>query len=128
MYNYDSMDLFCSWILDCGNARGAKFSGGGKTIVELSNRFRVVSNVRCDMFMQFESPLGFKQVPSRLLRPRGATPSLQVRRRDRPVTSPVLGAKSSFGSPERATQQAGAALVQRLNDSLEVPQGARGLV
>ena len=43
-----------------------KFSEGTKTIVDTSNRSRVVSNVVCDDFMQLERPLGAERVPSRL--------------------------------------------------------------
>ena len=45
---------------------GQKFLEGGKTIVVLSNRFRVDGNVMCDDFMQFERPLGAEQVSARL--------------------------------------------------------------
>ena len=43
---------------------------GGKTVVDASNRFRVVSNVVCDDFMIFGDSLSVKQVPSRLAAPR----------------------------------------------------------
>ena len=46
-----------------------KFSVGSKTIVDTSNRFRVVSNIMCDDFMHLLRPLGAKQVPSRLAAP-----------------------------------------------------------
>ena len=36
---------------------GQKFLEGAKTIVELSNRFRVDGNIMCDDFTQFERPL-----------------------------------------------------------------------
>ena len=65
---------------------GQKILKGGKTIVELSNRFRVDGNVMCDDFMQFESPPSAEQVPARLWTPRGASPSIQVRRRYHSVT------------------------------------------
>ena len=50
-----------------------KISEGTKTIVDTSNRSRVVSNVVCDDFMQLERPLGAEQLPSRLAAPRGAS-------------------------------------------------------
>ena len=45
---------------------------GTKTIVDTSNRFRVVSDVVCDDFMQYENLLDVEQVPSRLAAPCGA--------------------------------------------------------
>ena len=45
------------------------FLEGTKTIVDTSNRFRVVSDVVCDDFMQFVKPLGAEQLPSRLAAP-----------------------------------------------------------
>ena len=45
---------------------------GTKTVVDTSNRFRVVSDVVCDDFMQFVKPLDAEQLPSRLA-PRGAS-------------------------------------------------------
>ena len=42
---------------------------GGKTIVELPNRFRVDGNIMCDDFMQFERPLGVERAPLRLAAP-----------------------------------------------------------
>ena len=44
-----------------------KFLLTSKTIVNASNRFRVVSNVVCGDFMQFGSLPDIKQVPSRLV-------------------------------------------------------------
>ena len=52
---------------------------GGKTVVDASNRFRVVSNVVCDDFMQYENLLDVEQVPSCLAAPCGASPSTRVR-------------------------------------------------
>ena len=40
-----------------------------KTIVDTSNRFRVVGDVVCDDFMQFGRLLVAERVPSRLARP-----------------------------------------------------------
>ena len=40
-----------------------------KTIVGTSNRFRVVTDVVYDDFMQWERPLGVTRVPSRLAAP-----------------------------------------------------------
>ena len=73
------------WIYSVAGARSGvtrgrqKFLEGAKTIVDASNRFRVVSNVVCDDFMQFGSPLGAEQVPARLMAPRGASSSIRVR-------------------------------------------------
>ena len=64
-FKYDSLDLFCSWNLDCGHVWGPKILEEAKTIVELSNRFRIDGNIMCDDFMQFERPLGVQQVPAR---------------------------------------------------------------
>ena len=50
-----------------GVTRGCqKFVEGAKTIVGASNRFRVVTDVVYDDFMQLERPLGVERVPSRL--------------------------------------------------------------
>ena len=49
-----------------------KFSEATKTIVGTSNHFRDVANVVCDDFMDFGDSLGAKQVPARLVAPRGA--------------------------------------------------------
>ena len=48
-----------------------KFLVTSKTIVNASNRFRVVSNVVCGDFMQFQST----QTSNKSLAPRGAVPS-----------------------------------------------------
>ena len=54
------------------------FSQRTKTVLVTSNRFRVVSNIMCDDFMQFGKPLGPEQVPPRLAAPPGVsrTPAL----------------------------------------------------
>ena len=53
-----------------GVTRGAQKSlEAPKTIVDTSNRFRAVSDVVCDDFMQFERHTDVKQVPSRLAAP-----------------------------------------------------------
>ena len=49
-----------------------------------SNRFRVVTEVVYDDFMQLERPLGVERVPSRLVATRGASPSNQVREHGHP--------------------------------------------
>ena len=49
-----------------------KFWEGAKTIVGCSNRFRVVTDVGYDDFMQWERPLGVARVPSRLAATRRA--------------------------------------------------------
>ena len=64
-----------------------KISEGTKTIVDTSNRCRVVSNVVCDDFMQLERPLGAEQLPSRLAAPCGASPSTRVRGHSHPASS-----------------------------------------
>ena len=65
--------------LRSGVTRGCqKFLEGAKTIVDASNRFRVVSNVVCDDFVQSGKLLGVERVPSRLAAPRGASPSSRV--------------------------------------------------
>ena len=43
---------------------GAFFLEGAKTIVGTSNRFRVVTDVGYDDFMQWERPMGVARVPS----------------------------------------------------------------
>ena len=58
-----------------------KFSEGTKTIQDTSNRFRVVSNVMCDDFMQLESPLGAEQVPYGLAAP-PRVPCTVIQQRD----------------------------------------------
>ena len=76
------------WIYSVAGARsgvtrgGQKFLEGGKTIVDASNRFKVVSNAVCDDFVQYGKLLGVARVPSRLAAPRGASPSSLVHRRD----------------------------------------------
>ena len=40
-----------------------------KTLADTSNRFRVVSDIVYDDFMQWETPLGVEPVPSRLAAP-----------------------------------------------------------
>ena len=45
------------------------FLEGTKTIVDTSNRFRVVGDVVCDDFMQFGRLLGAERVPARLAAP-----------------------------------------------------------
>ena len=56
------------WIgLATGVTRGGqKFWEGGKTIVGSSNRFRAVTDVGCDDFMQSGRLLGVARLPSRL--------------------------------------------------------------
>ena len=56
-----------------------KILEGAKTIAGASNRPRVVSNVMCDDFMQWERPLGVARVPSRLAATRGASSSSRTR-------------------------------------------------
>ena len=46
--------------------------------MDTSNRFRVVTEVGYDDFMQWERPLGVAQVPSRLAATRRASPSSRV--------------------------------------------------
>ena len=48
-----------------------KFSQRTKTVLVTSNRFRVVSNIMYDGFVQFGKPVGPEQVPSRLAAPPG---------------------------------------------------------
>ena len=43
---------------------GTKKIEGTKTIVDTYNRFRVVTDVAYDDFMQLERPLGVERVPS----------------------------------------------------------------
>ena len=64
-----------------------KFLVTSKTIANASNRFRVVSNVVCDDFMQFGEPLGDEQVPARLGATRDASPTIRVRQRGHPAAS-----------------------------------------
>ena len=53
---------------------------GTKTVVDTSNRFRVVSDVVCDDFMQFVKPLDAEQLPSRLAAPPRRLPELREAR------------------------------------------------
>ena len=55
-----------------------KFLVTSKTIANASNRFRVVSNVVCDDFMQFGEPLGDEQVAARLGATRAASPTIRA--------------------------------------------------
>ena len=81
------------WIYSVAGARSGvtrgrqKFIEGAKTIVDASNRFRVVSNVVCDDFVQSGKLLGVERVPSRLAAPRGTSPSSLVHRRGHPASS-----------------------------------------
>ena len=62
-----------------GVTRGHQnFLEATKTIVGTSNRFRVVTDVVYDDFMQWERPLGVARVPSRLAATRRASPSSRV--------------------------------------------------
>ena len=79
---------FDPWIVgfDTGVRRGhQKILEGTKTIVGVSNRFRVVTDVMYDDFMQFGKPLGVKQVPAPLAAPPGASPSFRLRGRGHPA-------------------------------------------
>ena len=62
-----------------GTRGGQNILEGAKTIVGTSNRFRVVTDVVYDDFMQWERPLGVARVPSRLSATRRASSSSQVR-------------------------------------------------
>ena len=64
-----------------GVTRGRqKYLEGAKTIVDTSNRFRVVRDVVCDDFMHLWRPLGAKQLPSRLAAP-FHVPRMVIKRR-----------------------------------------------
>ena len=58
---------------------------GTKTIVDTSNRFRVVGDVVCDDFMQFGRLLGAERVPARLAAPHEASPSFRSRGHGEPA-------------------------------------------
>ena len=55
-----------SWQVSGVRRGGQKLLEGGKTIVGTSNRFRVVTDVGYDDFMQLGRALGVARVPSRL--------------------------------------------------------------
>ena len=89
-----------------GVTRGRqKILEGAKTIVDTSNRFRVVRDVVCDDFMQFESLLDVKQVRSRLAAACGASPSASL---SIPVRGHGHPAASRAPSQEVAKTWAGA--------------------
>ena len=82
--------------LATGVTRGYQnFLEGTKTIVGTSNRFRVVTDVAYDDFMQLERPLGVARVPSRLAAP---LPVPVIKKRERVRTSAYRTARS--GLPE----------------------------
>ena len=58
-----------SWRVSGVTRGGQKILEGGKTILDTSNRFRVVTDVVCDDFMHSLRPLGAERVPSRLAAP-----------------------------------------------------------
>ena len=65
-----------------------------KTIVDTSNRPRVVPDVVCDDFMHSERPLSAKQAPSQLAAPWGASASIRVHGHGQPAATPLLWAQS----------------------------------
>ena len=65
---------------DTGVRRGHQiFLKGTKTIVGVSNRFRVVTDVMYDDFMQFQKSLDVVRHPPRLVAPLGASLTIRVR-------------------------------------------------
>ena len=125
-----------------GVTRGyQKFLEGTKTIVDASNRFRVVSNVVCDDFVQSGKLLGVERVPSRLAATRGASPSSQVREHGHPAAGlePSHEVAKSYGKILWKSQNPMTGLTARcwLDGRVdepgcsgrrhEAPQGARGL-
>ena len=102
--------------LATGVTRGCqKKVEGAKTIAGTSNRFRVLTEVAYDDFMQLERPLGVTRVPSRLAAPPRASPSSQTARLEPSHQVPKcfgkspsrkICSKSRSGSPERVVRLA----------------------
>ena len=98
-------DPVCAGFWTGGRTSYQKFVEHTKTIVDTSNRFRVVSDVVCDGFMQFESLLDVKQAPSCRARPHKASPSFPIRGHGQPAARRGLSHKVEKSC---AIRQAGA--------------------